>query len=887
MAQALERIIQHREFQALPYEEQVGLMSNILGQVSPDLASDGEALTTASEKAIRTFRPRTGFEKVGSFLSGFIPIAGPLIQQYGFDENVPPPALLSMMGITDDDNPYGGLIRAGLDIPLMVAGGIAGGIAVGQASKYLPSLLNRTLPAMISRELIAGAASGTGELVLDPPSSTVEGAARLGLSAIGQAALTTTGRKLFGVDARTERAFKNDLGEDGFKAFNQKLQTGNARDITDHEIGALERALGDRKDEYAVSQRQMLTDIKQRRSILFEQDEMARNTEQLRFAEEQKAAELAGRTERMRFVEEKQVETERLTTDIRAQALRDQLSETNTRAQEQMAEGASRANQAELETNRKREVDGLIRQTEAGPVERGETQLLQSESQLVSLLNERQARVDENETFPLINNEPVTLPMAMIQDLGGGNNRAVVVERMDGARADLRYLGPVDRQRLRLPNSLEEEIAIRRINAEQGIGAFPSYTESRRILQSRIEGERSTRLANIEAGRFNSGEASVQREIFSLRKEATLSYLEAHNGEVSVDVRDKIKKTIALDGKRIAASAEGLSAADAEAASKALRSAGFENVRTSLTPEGTFNIAFSNQATSEAGKATGLYSRYSTFKGTIDPTSGATYGGLTPAEHGFLRKSMGMGSEQVAKFNGFVEQYAKELRDRGIRFPVTTEAMGVDLIEDQLGRKAPMKMRSEVIARSTEDVRRIEIGDVIEYPGQQGRVQLWVAGKDQTHDPDGSGLGTITYRTVPIETLAEMQTSPEAMPTIPLTEKQLIDIQAKRSVEFPISPEQQPKFSLESPSRNIGDLFGLQRSQMPSPSVEGTESAMRSAAGELGLKVNVGSDGSVRLTGQKVDLKSLTAEDASLILTRLKQMKQDRSTLLDFFKGCV
>lgn len=882
MAQALERIIQHREFQALPYEEQVGLMSNILGQVSPDLASDGEALTTASEKAIRTFRPRTGFEKVGSFLSGFIPIAGPLIQQYGFDENVPPPALLSMMGITDDDNPYGGLIRAGLDIPLMIAGGVAGSAAVGflGQTKYLPSLLHRTLPALISRELIAGAASGTGELVLDPPSSVAEGTARLGLSAIGQAAFTTVGRKLFGVDARTERAFKSELGDEGFKAFDQKIKTGNARDITDNEIGALERALGDRKDEYAVSQRQMLTDIKQRRSILFEQDEMARNTEQLRFAEEQRA-------ENLRFKEEKQVETERLTTDIRAQALRDQLAETNTRAQEQMAEGASRANQAELETNRKREVDGLIRQTEAGPVERGETQLLQSESQLVSLLNERRTKVDENETFPLINNEPVTLPMAMIQDLGGGNNRAVVVERMDGARADLRYLGPVDRQRLRLPNSLEEEIAIRRINAEQGIGAFPSYTESRRILQSRIEGERSTRLANIEAGRFNSGEASVQREIFSLRKEATLSYLEAHNAEISMELRDKIKNTKTLGGGRIAASVEGLSATDAEAATKALRSSGFKNVRTSLVPEGTFNIAFTNQATPETGKATSLFSRYSTFKGTIDPTSGATYGGLTPVEHGFLRKSMGMGSEQVAKFNGFVEQYAKELRDRGIRFPVTTEAMGVDLIEDQLGRKAPMKMRSEVIARSVEDVRRIEVGDIIEYPGSQGRVQLWVAGKDQTHDPDGSGFGTITYRTVPIETIAEMRDSPEPMPTIPLTERQLVDIQAKRSIEFPISPEQQPKFSLESPSRNIGDLFGLQRSQMPSPSVEGTESAMRSAAGELGLKVNVGSDGAVRLTGQKVDLKSLTAEDASLILTRLKQMRQDRSSLMDFFKGCV
>lgn len=900
MAELLEQIIQHQQFQSLDYENQVAVMSNILGKIAPDMASNADALTLASEKAIKEFRPRSPFEKIGSFLSGFIPIAGPLIQQYGFQEDVPPPALLTMLGITEDDNPYGGLIRAGLDIPLMIAGGVAGKAAVGALAgeRFLPSLLNRTLPALFGRELIAGAASGTGELVLDPPHSVGEGAARLGISAVGQAALTTTGRKLFGVEARTNRALKSELGEEGLKAFDEKLNRGTLRDITDNEIGAMERALGDRKDEYSVSQRQMLTEIKRRRNLLVDQDEMSRNTEAFRVAEEQKVAgrtDLLGqaqdvineehtfnvnRIERMRFAEEKAVETEQLMAGMRERGLQESLAESNIRAQEQIAA---------LETGRKREVDGLIKQTEAGPAERGETQLLQSENQLINLLNGQRTRPDPNETFPLINNEPVTLPMAMIHDQGGGNNRAVVVERLDGNRADLRYLGAVDRSRLRLAQGQEEEIAIRRINAEQGLRSYPDYNRAREVLQARVDGERKTRLANIESQRFNAGEARVQREIFSLRRDATLDYLNAHNGEVSDGIKADIKKVVSIDDKRRAATVEGLSATDAEAAGKALRSAGFENVRTSLTPGGTFNIAFSNLDNAETRKATSLFGRNSTYQGTVDPTSGATYGGLTPAEHEFLGKSMGMGSAKVAQFNRFVSEYAGELRDRGIRFPVTTEAMGVDLIEDQIARgaKNPMKMRSEVIARSTEDVRRIDIGDVIEYPGSNGRVQLYVAGKDQTHSPDGGGLGAITYRTVSLETLAELRDSPQPLPTIPLTEKQLIDIQAKRSIEFPIAAEQQSKFSLESPSRNIGDLFGLQRTQMPPPVVEGTEKALRSAAQELGMNVGVGREGRVRLSGQKVELPNLTAEDVSLILSRLKQMRQDRSTVMNFFQGCV
>jgi len=124
--------------------------------------------------------------------------------------------------------------------------------------------------------------------------------------------------------------------------------------------------------------------------------------------------------------------------------------------------------------------------------------------------------------------------------------------------------------------------------------------------------------------------------VFSLRREATRKSLEAHNAEVSDEIKGQIRKRRSIDQQRTTASLEGLTATDVEAGGKILRSAGFGNVRTGLQPDGTFNIAFANTDTHETARATGLYSRDSTYKGTIDPTSTATYARLTPGEHDFL-----------------------------------------------------------------------------------------------------------------------------------------------------------------------------------------------------------------------------------------------------------
>lgn len=931
MATGLERIIQHRDFQSLDYPQQVGLISNILNQVSPDLASDPEKLTSFAERQIRIHRPRTAFERIGSFVSGFIPVAGPLIQQYAFDEEVTPPGLLTSFGIVDDDNPYGALIRAGLDVPLMLAGGVAGGAIVGGVSRYLPALANRTLPALIGRELIAGAASGTGELVLDPPQSIPEAGARLGLSAIGQAAVTTAGRKLFGRDARFERALKRELGDEGLTAFNNKADMGRLTDITDFELAAHERALGERKDGDAVKMRGWLSSIKQRRDQELEiRVEMEREAaENLAIDARAQARDLRGQLSRQ-TMEDRLREEELAGQETnamrqagsqyaaeqdalrRSRLIQDSETEFRQFANEQTAERIAFENQrsdqaleasyfrfveqdadrlrqqrSRLEKEREAAIDSMIKQVERGPVERGDQQFLASERQLINLLEDRRSRGEAGARFPFVNDEPVTLPMGMIQDLGNGQSRGVIVERISQNRADLRYLGAVDRRTLRLPRDDTEQRIVGRLSLEQKVGLYPDFEKAKTILEARVEAERLTRLASLESRRFNAENADVQREIFGLRRGAALKYLEAHNAEIEPGTINKLRQIRGLDDRRRVFSVDELGASDAEALGKSLRSAGFENIRASLAPNGTFSVVASNVDSPHTQQATALFSRSTTFKGTIDPTSTATYSGLTPNEHSIVGKAFGLSEKQVGVFNAFADHYTRELRDRGIRFPTTVEALGVDEIGEQIGKglKKPQQMRSDIIARSAEDVRRIDAGDVIEYQGSKGRVQLYVAGKEQTFNPDNSGKGTITYQTTPMEYLAEAQQNASGLPTIPLTELQLKEMGAKRSIEFPVATEL-GKFSLESPARNMGELFGVQRSAMPLPTVNATAQALHSAGSDLGFKVVVAKDGKVRLSGHKLDLSDLSMEDASLMLTRLKQFQQDRATMMSFFEGC-
>jgi hypothetical protein len=74
---------------------------------------------------------------------------------------------------------------------------------------------------------------------------------------------------------------------------------------------------------------------------------------------------------------------------------------------------------------------------------------------------------------------------------------------------------------------------------------------------------------------------------------------------------------------------------------------------------------------------------------------------------------------------------------------------------------------------------------------------------------------------------------------------------------------------------------------MPPPTVQAQERALRQAGKELGIGVAISKDGLITLSGRRLDLPGLNAEDASLVLSRLKQYQQDRGTLLNFFEGCV
>lgn len=883
---AFAQIIQHPEFQQLSPDQQVGLLTQVIQSVRPDI--DPAQISSFAERQIRINRPRSAFERAGSFLTGFIPIVGPILQRFAFQEEVRPPELLSLFGIVDDDSEQGYLIRAGLDIPLLIFGSIAGSAAVkAVAPRFLPSLLNRSIPALIGRELIAGAASGTGELILDPPHSVAEGVARLGLSAVGQAAFTTAGR--LGLQHFRNLSFRRDLfnefgDETRFAEFADKVERGDFRSITDAEISAYEKALGNRKDEQAIADRERLFDIVKKRNQSFEEE----------------------RIENLRIQEAAKIQTEKLNEQLSAQQMQASLREADIRAQEEIALARARSEfqqqliQQQVQTEqqiaqrfvdeiqREKEINRLIENVKKAPIERGDNQFLKSERMLIDLLDDIRVHGGKEQKFAFVNDEPITLPIAMIQDMGEGRFAAVVVDNIEANRAHVRSIGNVARATLRLPKDAEEIAAVRRIEIEQNIKPPPTGEEAVNILQLRVDAERKTRLANLNSLRFESESGPVQRDIFTLRRDAAENFLRASNVEIEAQTFSKLKSIPSLNERRKLASIEGLNPNDAEQVGIALRSAGFENVRISLDPNGRFEIIFSNLDNPQTFRAASLYAKNVHYRGIVDPTSNSTYSGLSIEEHAELARAFGFSKEQQTTFENFVNFYTKELRDRGIRFPVQLESLGIKTIEQQLseGAKRPMRIPPSIIAQSGEIVRLIQPGDVIEYQGSKGKQTLYVVNKDQTPNPNGARNGSVVYETIPAELLDQFQQG-QNIPTIRLTEEQLQRFGAKRSVEFPISSDVQSKFTLDSPSRFMGDLFGINRATMSLPVVDAMPNSIRQAASELGMKVSVSKSGNVRLSGQKIDLTNLTLEDAAHILTRLRQMRQDRITLLNFFEGCL
>ena len=254
------------------------------------------------------YRPKGLVEKA----AGFLPFAGPIVEQYVYNRNVSGSPLATKVFGEEASRKYGGFIQAGEDLAILGASALA--ISYGA-----PALLAGTAlegASLLSNVFLREAAIGTlyeaGKLVTTPPSSVTEAGVRVATGALGFGVLggvaeggwaAVRGRLGELLEPAVGKATNQRIAREAMKTFGEDSASregffsrlnaarSNPEVLTSEDLGLMLRASEGRQSESAQRLRQIATDMQRLRD--FQAAGVARETERLAGVEAERAEHIA------------------------------------------------------------------------------------------------------------------------------------------------------------------------------------------------------------------------------------------------------------------------------------------------------------------------------------------------------------------------------------------------------------------------------------------------------------------------------------------------------------------------------------------------------------------------------------------------------------------
>lgn len=712
--------------------------------------------------------------------------------------------------------------------------------------------------------------------------------------------------ELAGGDESLARHMSSEAIKDTKEQFLARVRSGDPNAITNEDIARMLRISADRKSDGAVELRQQANNLlreKQRLQDIHEEvqlgavEQSARTTQRLQEqARTQQATELdsayaeiqarSGQAElyRAQRTQEEELVSRRhnIERDAKQIQVQAQIDEAQRFAQDTRLERFQRvsveAREAantvietqRAETARREAANEAIASVEQGRREAVRPTLTKSEQMLVdSLGDESLARNG------FVGTEPVTLPMGMVDN----NGAPVIVEQFRGQQAVLRGgKGIVSRTTLREPVSDGETTALAALLRKEAVGTTPSREDALSILRSRVTAEQAVRQADVHAQRPDFGvNTQAQVQEFNLRRGAAAQLLRSTNRELEPATLAAVDAVTPIAGKRTIASVDNLPLYEANNVAQSLAGSGFNNVKLSISPEGTVGVVFTRGDTEIDRRASNLYANYISRRGTVDPTT-RTYSGLTTDEHEFIGRAFGLSDAQTKRYKLFVDQTLNDTVSRGIRVPADVETLGVRPIEEQVLTKArsAQPLRPDAIV-SAEQMQRFERGDWLTM-NVGGEQHLFQVAEMAWHEP--------TKQQRP------MLRTPEGVDVGPVSQEQLRAAGARREITEAIGADPTNPLTWNSPARSLEAMLNPASRSKLLDVVPVNRSAIENAARGDGMRATSLSNGdmSITLNGMRLDFTGPSAvEDAARFVNAKRFLAEEKRKLIDGFggEGCL
>lgn len=829
------------------------------------------------------------------------------------------------------------LIGASVLIPgaALGRGFIAGRPLIAEATaSALAQYGAKTLPRVALAEATIGGIYEVGKLITTPAATPGEAALRLGVGIVGGAAGGVAVEQFIArpiARAVSRRALLREFGSQ--EALDDLLKrSANIDNVSQDEFQAMLRAAGDRKADWAEELRASATaginqklareeSLRQLRvqgelaseattarlaqqridealaeSNLQAQERLAQRAEAAAAAADrrhelnveydiQQRARAAGETRESATIDFEDLSDLARLRDETELALRDRTSAAYQKLlalgeeappaqlteQRQIENALNRVARqaAAAENTRQQAVNQSLANLEQGLADTNRSAMTQSEQMLSETLrNPGQAQSG------FVGNQPVTLPIGMIQRTPDGDV-PVIVDRFVGSNAVVRGRGAVPRASLREAIGDIDQTMLEPLLRREGVLRAPSRSEAIEILQSRVAAEQAVRRADAQRLRpdFNDNPGAQIQE-FDLRRGATEQLLGASNRLFSTETASALRAVKPLAGPRSVASLQNIPLPDANDLANAVRGAGFDNVRIATRPDGLSEIIFTRGVSEAESRVAELASREASLRGVFDATT-RTIGGLTVDEHSELGRAFGYSKAEIAKFEKFANATLDDMSARGIRVPATQEVLGIPDLTTQVSSRArsAQAIRPEAIV-DAERLQRYEVGDTLLLPSGDQPVPASVAAKlwndtakqweyhlqSLAKDTFGADLG--------IHSEAKLRSSGVI-----------------RDVAAPLGIDPASQISRQSPARTLAELVNPGSRVPQARAVEPVRSQIEQGARELGMRVNTDKTGKLTIRRDNVTLQFDNLNDAAAFVNNMRLRSSERQRLMDLNGG--